>query len=266
MNKRSIEKAINETRQCLIHYWHNDSNYVNGYFDDDIMWIGALQRQFIQGKEIVFDDLADTNTTNPVCNLLQQEFWCISNDRNSCTVVGRYYVTTDNSVDEIISEQQRCTFIWKMAEGELRLLHMHISSPVGYLEEGEVFPHKMGKATYKYLKELAEKYDDKVNTVKVKDINGHIRFILVGEIEYAEASGHYTTVFTVTEKITVKMPWKAFLNIIDKKFVRVHRSYAVQRNYIKIIKPNEIILISGKSVPVSKQYYKELEKNITTEF
>lgn len=266
MNKKLVEKAINETRQCLIHYWHNDSNYVDSYFAEDIMWIGALQRQFIQGRKIVFDDLADTNRTNPICNLFQQEFWCISNDRNTCTIVGRYYVTTDKSVDEIISEQQRCTFIWKAVNSELKLLHMHISSPVGYLEEGEVFPHKIGKATYKYLSELAEKYDDKVNTLQVKDINGHIRFIFVGEIEYAEASGHYTTIFTVTEKITVKMAWKKFLDMIDKKFIRVHRSYVVQRNYIKLIKLKEILLLSGKSVPISRKYYKELEEKITTEF
>ncbi|MDO4299795.1 MAG: LytTR family DNA-binding domain-containing protein [Clostridia bacterium] len=266
MNKKLIEKAINETRQCLIHYWHNDSSYVDSYFAEDIMWIGALQRQFIQGRKIVFDDLADTNKTNPVCSLLQQEFWCISNDRNTCTVVGRYYVTTDDSVDEIISEQQRCTFIWKISEGELKLLHMHISSPVGYLEEGEVFPHKIGKATYKYFCELAEKYDDKVNTLKVKDIDGHIRFILMGEIEFAEASGHNTIVCTVTEKITARITWKAFLKLLDKKFVRVHRSYVVQRNYIKLIKPCEVLLISDKKIPVSDHYYKEFEKTVTKEF
>lgn len=266
MNKNLIENAINETRQCLIHYWHNDSDYVNNYFSEDIMWIGALQRQFIQGKKLVYEDLADTNRTNPVCNLLQQEFWCIANDRNTCTIIGRYYVTTDKSEDEIISEQQRCTFIWKTVDGELKLIHMHISSPVGYLEEGEVFPHKMGKATYKYLKELAEKYDDEHNTIKVKDINGHIRFIFTGEIEYAEASGRYTTIYTAAEKITVRTAWRTFLNMLDKKFVRVHRSYVVQKNYIKLIKANEILLLSGKKVPVSKQYYKEFEKNITTEF
>ncbi len=102
--------------------------------------------------------------------------------------------------------------------------------------------------------------------MKVKDINGHIRFIFVGEIEYAEASGHYTIVFTITEKIIIKMTWKTFLDMIDNKFIRVHRSYVVQRSYIKLIKSNEILLLSGKSVPVSRQCYKELEKKITTEF
>ncbi len=37
MNKRLIEKAINETRQCLIHYWRNNIDYARDYFADDII-------------------------------------------------------------------------------------------------------------------------------------------------------------------------------------------------------------------------------------
>lgn len=62
------------------------------------------------------------------------------------------------------------------------------------------------------------------------------------------------------------MAWKKFLDMIDRKFIRVHRSYVVQRNYIKLIKSNEILLLSGKSVPISRKHYKELEEKITTEF
>lgn len=262
MNKNLIENTIIETRQCLIHYWKNDSTYASKFLDDDVMWIGALKRQFIQGRDIVFEDLFDTNKTNPVCNLLQQEFWCISKDRNTCAVVGRYYVTVDNSQDEIISEQQRCTFIWECIKGELKIKHMHISSPVGYLEEGEVFPHKIGKSTYRYLCELAEEYNGKDNILKVKDINGHIRFINIGEIEYAEADLRYTKVCTITEDVVVKLSWKKVLDDIDDKFVRVHRSYIVQRKYIKIIKPREIVLASGKVIPLSRKYYKDLEQEV----
>lgn len=261
MRKNMIEDAIIETRQCLIHYWQNDSTYASKFFAEDVMWIGALKRQFIQGRDIVFSDLDDTNKTNPVCTLLQQEFWCISKDRNTCAIVGRYYVTVDSNQDEILSEQQRCTFIWECVKGELKIKHMHISSPVGYLEDEEVFSHKIGKSTYRYLCELVEEYSGRNNILKVKDINGHIRFINVGEIECAEANLRYTKISTITEEVVVKIAWNKILDEIDEKFVRVHRSYIVQRKYIKIIKPKEIILVSGKSIPLSRKYYKDLEQD-----
>jgi len=43
-----------------------------------------------------------------------------------------------------------------------------------------------------------------------------------------------------------------------KHFIRIHKSYAIQKSYINIIKTNEIILTNGKTLPIGQNYRKML--------
>ena len=258
MQKGNVREAILNTQNCLIKYWQKEYQYAIDKLGEEITWIGALQEEFMVEKSLVIEDIKQTSLSNPSCHLLQQEFWCISEDRKTCTIVGRYLVTTDGASGELIQEQQRATFIWKEQEEGLKIIHMHISSPLGYLEPGEQFPHKIGRTTYQYLQDMLAKQKGMMKNIEVREKSGHIRFISMAEIEYAEAMNHDTVITTIDCTITARISWKKFLEFLGDEFIRVHRSYVVNLRYIKCFKANKLEMQSGKLVPVPAKKVKEV--------
>lgn len=81
------------------------------------------------------------------------------------------------------------------------------------------------------------------------------------EILYLEALKNYTILVTENKRHCVLSNLGEILN--DKKFhsfLRVHRSYAVQKQYIQKIGPQEIILNNGNSIPVGRSYKETLTR------
>lgn len=78
------------------------------------------------------------------------------------------------------------------------------------------------------------------------------------EIVYIEALENYVTLNTSDEKFTIHFTMKAIENQLPAGvFVRVHRSFIINKNMIQTIKENSLDLIVGdtiKSVPVGKSY------------
>jgi len=78
------------------------------------------------------------------------------------------------------------------------------------------------------------------------------------EIIYIEALENYVTLNTGDEKFTIHFTMKAIENQLPSGvFVRVHRSFIINKNMIQTIKENSLDLIVGnnvKSIPVGKSY------------
>jgi DNA-binding LytR/AlgR family response regulator len=78
------------------------------------------------------------------------------------------------------------------------------------------------------------------------------------EIIFIEALENYVTLNTKDEKFTIHFTMKAIENQLPSGvFVRVHRSFIINKNMIQTIKENSLDLIVGdtiKNIPVGKSY------------
>lgn len=74
-------------------------------------------------------------------------------------------------------------------------------------------------------------------------------------IEYIESYGHYLLIHT--ESATFKIREK-ISDVLEKLeplgFIRVHKSYIINKAYIKSKNSNEINMISGISIPIGNKY------------
>lgn len=100
------------------------------------------------------------------------------------------------------------------------------------------------------------------DTIFIKDGNEQIKLQL-HEVIYLEALKDYTGIVTAQRKYAVLSPLG---NLIKEKafrsFIRIHRSYAVQKNYIQKISSGEV-LVNGVLLPVGRSY-KEVLKSINS--
>jgi DNA-binding LytR/AlgR family response regulator len=78
------------------------------------------------------------------------------------------------------------------------------------------------------------------------------------EIIYIEALENYVTLYTKNEKFTIHFTMKAIeVQLPSGVFLRVHRSYIVNKSMIQSIKENTLDLVVGgevKAIPLGKSY------------
>jgi DNA-binding LytR/AlgR family response regulator len=91
------------------------------------------------------------------------------------------------------------------------------------------------------------------DTLFIKDGHNHIKLQLY-DIIYLEALKDYTGIITRQKKYCVLSPLGHMLKEKSfQNFIRVHRSYAVQKHFIDKITPKEV-MVGGISLPIGRSY------------
>ncbi|SEK49755.1 two component transcriptional regulator, LytTR family [Aquimarina amphilecti] len=74
-------------------------------------------------------------------------------------------------------------------------------------------------------------------------------------INYIEAYGNYIKIYT-DQMILTPVTLSDFLEKLSDNFVRIHKSYVVNFNKLKLIDGNQIVLQNDSKLPISKSYRK----------
>lgn len=253
------------TQECLARYWQLDPEYALSYCDDDIIWIGSVQSQFMEGKDAVTQDFYNSMKELKPCHLLEQEFFVAQNCGSACTVVGRYLTTTDDSVDYFLQVQQRCTFVWEQTGEGPKIKHIQISNPMGELKvaKGEVFVNTMGKMAKKYLMNHIRTLQDTKRLI-VTDDQDVSHFLMLSEVVYAAAHGRRCIIRTMSgQEIDGRISMTDFLAAAGERFISVHRSYAINSAYISRVQKYEAVMLDGSTIPIPVKKYKEVRETLT---
>lgn len=103
------------------------------------------------------------------------------------------------------------------------------------------------------------KADDKYFFVKY---NGRIEKVLYDDLLYVEAALNYVILHTSNNKMVVYLTIKGIIeDLPSTSFVKVHKSFIVNRNKINSIEGN-IIRIGKAEIPISQNYHEEVIKVI----
>lgn len=97
----------------------------------------------------------------------------------------------------------------------------------------------------------------------IKDGTEQIR-LKQGEIFYLEALRDYTLVYTAKGRYSVISTLGSVLQRPEfNTFIRIHRSYAINKNLVNKINRHEIVMENGALIPISRSYKDNLSKIIT---
>ncbi|MGL5711390.1 MAG: LytR/AlgR family response regulator transcription factor [Paraclostridium sp.] len=82
--------------------------------------------------------------------------------------------------------------------------------------------------------------------------------IYAKEIKYIEVQKKYISIHTINKQFDVRYSLEKIEKDLNlEEFVRCHKSFLVNLNYIENIKPNIAILDSSEEVPISRYRYKD---------
>jgi DNA-binding LytR/AlgR family response regulator len=91
------------------------------------------------------------------------------------------------------------------------------------------------------------------DTFFIKEGHKHVR-VRMDDILYLEALNNYTGIITASEKYTVLKPISSLLKEGSfSRFIRIHRSFAVQKNFVTWIGSGEV-QVHDKKLPVGRAY------------
>ncbi len=113
---------------------------------------------------------------------------------------------------------------------------------------------------YMELKLKAQLFESTIGGDVIYIKEGHIQTkVKLHSILYLEALKDYTKIVTSTKKHCVLTSIGNLLREAHfQSFVRIHRSFAVQRHYIDKKMPNEILLHNGELLPIGRSYKENL--------
>ena len=265
MRKELLAQAVELTRRCLERYWQGDGTFVLDRCAEDVLWIASAQSQYLEGIEAVREDCRQTLPALQRCCLMAQEFAVVQNAGNACTIVGRYFVTTDKSEDYFLQVQQRCTFVWEAVRGRLVIRHIHVSNPLGELkaDEGSTVVGQMGRMANQYLLRHYRQMADarRIQTADQKE--GVTYFFSPAEILMAAADRRFCTVYPVRgEAVSARMSITEFAKAAGEGFLVVHRSYVVNTAYISQVRPCCAVLVDGREIPIPAKRFREVRDRI----
>lgn len=160
----------------------------------------------------------------------------------------------------MLSEDLQVPYIYVTSHSDIATIEkVKVTAPSGFLlkpfnRESIYTSIEVALASYNLGKNTGS--PDKVMYLKqgTKTIK-----ILFSEILFLEADGNYTHIHTLSTKYTERKKLKEMLDELgEHPFVRVHKSYAVNKQKVHSL-TREKILLGGYEIPVGRTYLEELD-------
>ncbi len=127
----------------------------------------------------------------------------------------------------------------------------YLLKPIEFIRFSKAVSKAMERLNAKQNPQTIETKAEKSEFFFVKSEYKKIK-ITVQEIKYIEAMEKYIRIHTATEKtMTLMSMSKVLENLPSDQFIRIHRSYIVNKNKIEMIEGN-MVVIDGNKIPISK--------------
>jgi DNA-binding LytR/AlgR family response regulator len=88
---------------------------------------------------------------------------------------------------------------------------------------------------------------------------GYTRWLKLGEISHIKGHGPYSHIFMGTEQLTIARTLKSLMPELGEDFIRIHKSFLVNRKYIRAFQRDQLILTNQICLPVSRNGMKNLD-------
>ncbi len=260
--ERNAENALRLTKDYVHHFWARDFDWCLARSVDDFVWIGPQKDYYTTTLAEFSDLLSSIGTALLRSTVTDEQYSVVAVDENICSVVGRFLVLTPPNSDQIIAQWHRCTFVWRRSGRRMLITHFHLSSPNDYVEAGDSYPINAGTETYRYMKSLM-KLGSSRKSVSLYDAEGTVHWVHPSQIIYMEANRKRTIVHCMTKNIVVPAVIRDAIEMVDGKIMRVHRSYAVNRDHVVELKAGRLLLDDGTSIAIPAKRIADVRAELT---
>ena len=257
MNQQHIADL---SAELIIKYYDNDYMPFLEHMDDDALWYGPAEGQFIRGRETMISVWSAEEHTLEF-SLGNIEAVHTSAHPSFCSVILSYHVTTHYPDREDITLYQRLTLTWceRTTEDESgnkekqpRILLCDISNLHAKHDDDVIYPKNFHEV---YQREYAFKKHGERLHFHGPDRSDY--FFLSNTIIRIEAAhgGKHSILCTDEGEVEVAATVTALEKQYGRFFLRCHQSYLVNPEYIRNIRRFKVTLTDGAELPIPEKKY-----------
>ena len=111
------------------------------------------------------------------------------------------------------------------------------------------------KATDRFQRPTPSPADEP--TLLLKD-QGSLFKVLHRDIGYVEGCKDYVKLVTTSKTYLHHATMKEMTDVLGGQFVRVHRSFIVAATHIKLLQPEQVVLVDNTAIPIGNSYKADL--------
>lgn len=136
------------------------------------------------------------------------------------------------------------TFVWALYDGVLKLCHCNVAT-------------RMTVVT----KEL-EASDQKSDDIQIAEPSGRVYAFKRSTLVFAKAEHQYTVIHDTDGDTRMRIPLREVVRNLPDTLVRIHRSYAVNPQYVKELRSEMLYLTTGAKLPVPSHHVREVREKL----
>lgn len=123
--------------------------------------------------------------------------------------------------------------------------------------------NQIGIILHRIQHTAADKYGNPSKSIYIRDKHAWVK-VLLDDIRFIKAEDNYTLLCTTEHRYIVSRNLKSVEeNLPSDRFIRIHRSYVVNTDYITQLLPGAVIM-QDEEIPVGNTMRNELMKHIRT--
>ena len=257
-----MENAVNLTREIIRLHYERELEAILKHMDENVVWIGPLGSQYVQGAENVREILSIEQEIP--FEVTDAHYSLLYEDEQTAAVYGHYTATNTGVCHYLFTQEQRCTFIYRKTPGGLKVIFMHVSNPAdNLLGKNEEFPFAVGKKAYELVNQKIRENRKRAQRIKFKDTANGDYYVNLNGVLYIEAQHRKCQVKCLKRSFEIKEMISAVEKELPDNFLRIHRSYIVNMDYVIDCHRYQVNMVKGIQLPIPVKRYTEVFDQLT---
>ncbi len=256
----NLQTMSSVSAELILRYYENEPMSFLEHMDDEAMWYGPAEGQFIRGREEMIR--AWSREEHPLTfTVASMKTRANSAHPSSCNVMLTYTVVTHYPNGHDISVFQRTLLCWgeRTVTDENgrkskipRIMVCHISNPHRKHDEDHIYPKNYDQvyAGHHVMPQQGQRLH----------FHGTDRsefYYLSDSILWVEAAkgGRHCVLHTAEDNAEILATITELADRYPRLFLRCHQSFLVNPNYIRAIRRFEVELSDGTTLPIPEKKY-----------
>ncbi len=258
----NAEDILRLTKEFLRRLCAHDFEWCLTKTGDPFVFIGPMKDQYCSSRKEFESTLDSIGADFGRSTITEESYNVASNTASVCVISGRFLVLTPPDDEKILPLWYSLTFVWRRSGRRVLLKHLHLSRPSDGSREVETYPIHAGTETYRYMKSLMRLGSSR-KSVSLYDVDGTVHWVHPSQIIYLEANRKRTIVHCMTKDIVVPAVIRDAVEMVGNKIMRVHRSYAVNRDHVVELKAGRLLLDDGTSIAIPAKRIADVRAELT---
>lgn len=263
----NISNITDISIHIITEYYKNNLAPFFESIDQDILWIGPAERQWLQGRDTIIQAFSAEHhpLSFTMSNITVSSVPC---GRQGCEVILTYLIYTHYPSGSHTVHDQRLHYTWRETKvvdehGQKqtvpKIAVIHISNAFPYDDRDNIYP-------IHYEEIDVPGIPDPVTgaRISISGLNRNQHYLLVNTIPYIRTNAEQgcTVIHTLSEDIPTTESLSSLEKRCNDHFLRVHASYLINPLFVRSIRRFAITLSDGTEIPVPNRKYAQVKKSL----